>query len=368
MKQNNLGKITWLILLLLLLAALTVMPAAAQGPDGEEDVSIQVGFTAIQWNPPAGISVPVGGASAINRVNITGAFEASAFVLEIGYDAAVVQPDLANIQPGNLLSGTPGVDFFWDKDFMAVAPGCAAGAAIPAGIRITVAYLNSGVPIEGSGPLVEIPWQHAGGADPSFLCVDPVNSQLVDQQGIAAAFPLTITPVNVVAPVNQFRIGLQGGKFSNLSPALGSAPFQIPAANVVNVTVNGLPCIVLPAAPPADGSCAPGFPPPYDVTVERPGYLDVEVTFATNVDVRSIYMLPGDLDNNNEINILDLVNMANLLGNTFAYTGLQPAGLEQADFTGAGFTPDGIIDIRDLVFVARNFGRSGPTDGTGAEF
>jgi hypothetical protein len=372
MKQNNLGQIAWLILLVLLLAMVTVMPAAAQGPDDEEgDVSVQVGFATLAWNPPAGINVPVGGASAINRVNITQAFEATGFVLEIGYDAAVVTPDFVNVRPGTLLPGVANVDYFFRALPMATAPGCAAGAAIPAGLRITVAYFNLDLGlIEGSGPLVEIPWRHAGGAGPSFLCVDPANSKLVDQQGVQALFPLTLTAVFPVAPINQFRIGLQGGKFSNLDPGPGSAPFQIPAANVVNVTVNGAPCIVTPVPPPpADGHCSPGFPPPYDVVVQRPGYLDVNVNFATSTDVRSIYMLAGDLNNDNQINILDMVNMAILLNAPpFVYNGLQAPGTEQGDFTGPGFIPNGVVDISDLVLVARNFGRSGPTNGSGGEF
>lgn len=366
-------KFVYGVVLLLLLVAVAIVPASAQGPEGEgEDVSIQVAFAALLWNPPAGINIPVGGASSINRVIITQAEEATAFVLEIGYDAAVVAPDMApgKIQPGNLLPGTPGVDYFFRALPMAVAPACAAPLGIPAGLRITVAYFNSEAGlIEGSGPLVEIPWQHVAGPGPSSLCIDPVNSKLVDQLGVFVPFPLTMTPVAIVAPVNQFRIGLQGGKPSNLTPL--AAPLAIPAANVIAVTVNGPPCILTPVAPPpADGHCAPGFPPPYDVRVTRPGYLDVKVNFATNADVRSIYMLAGNMNGDSIINILDLVTMVPLLGNVFAYPPGVPI-LEQADFTGGAappFGPDGIIDIRDFVFVARNFGRSGPTDGTGSEF
>lgn len=367
MKKQNRFKLVG-ALLFLLMVIMVAMPVTAQEPEGEEeDVSAQIGFVGFSWNPPAGINVPVGGASSINRINITEAFEVTGFVLEIGYDAAVVTPDFANIEPGKLLPGTPGVDYFFRALPMAAAPGCAAGG-IPAGLRITVAYHNSDVGlIEGSGPLVEIPWIHNGGPGPSSLCVDPVNSQLVDQQGVAAALPMIVTPVNIVAPINQFRIGLQGGKSSNLSPA--SAPLAIPAANVINVTVNGAPCILTPIAPPpADGHCGPGFPPPYDVTVSRPGYLDVQVNFAANADVHSIYMLAGDLDGDNQITILDLVEMVGLLGNTFVYNGLQDPVLERADFTGPGFVPDGVINIADLVLVARNFGRSGPTSGLSSEF
>ena len=37
---------------------------------------------------------------------------------------------------------------------------------------------------------------------------------------------------------------------------------------------------------------------------------------------------------------------------------------EAADFTGPGHAPDGVINIMDLVLMAKNFGSDGPTDGT----
>ena len=75
---------------------------------------------------------------------------------------------------------------------------------------------------------------------------------------------------------------------------------------------------------------------------------------------------PIDLNDDNVINILDIVLMASVLN--------QPAGVstlsQGADFTGPppglGLppAPDGVINIIDLVLVAKNFGASGPTDGT----
>jgi hypothetical protein len=52
--------------------------------------------------------------------------------------------------------------------------------------------------------------------------------------------------------------------------------------------------------------------------------------------------------------------MAGLYGTATPVTG----PLEHYDFSGPGLLPNGVIDISDLVIVARNFGRSGTTDGT----
>jgi hypothetical protein len=344
MKQN-MFKLTGVALLLALLVALIVAPASAQGPDEPGDVGSQAaGFTAIAWNPTV-MQVPINGATAVNRIQVNGASQIFAFTLEVGYDADRVTPDLANVLPGGLLPGTRGVDYFFSVSPTASAPCVPVGAVVPAGFRVIVGYVPGAGPVEGSGPLVEIPWKaHNGPA--SGICIAP-TSQVVDQVGLGTSIPLTNGTLTVVAPSNRFRIGLQGGKPSGLTAA------NVPAVNVINVTVNGLPCPVIA------NSCNPFDGAPYDVKVIRPGYLDVAVNFATNSDVRSIYMLAGDLNSDKTINLLDLVQMAALLGNTFVYNGLQSPALERADFV-----TNGTINIADLVFVARNFGKTGPTDGT----
>lgn len=354
MKQNSLGKIAWLILLALLLAALTVMPAAAQEP--EEDVSSQQAtVAAMLWNP-VNMEVPLLGATAVNRINVEGASDVFAFTLNIGYDANVVTPDIPNIRPGRVLPGTEGVDYVVYRTPLGAAPACAAGVT-PAGFSVTVAYVSDAGPIVGSGSLLEIPWiAHNGGV--SNVCID-ATSQLADQVG--NFLPIPGVPINtaltVVAPANRFRIGLQGGK-----PSFWTA-VQVPVANLIDVQVNSNPCIVDPF-----GNCNPFDGPPYAVSVNRAGYLDVNVSFASNNDVRSIYMLAGDLNDDRSINILDLVSMATRLGQPpFVYNGLQNVNLEEADFTGPGYFPNGIVDIADLVLVARNFGKTGPTDGTAPE-
>jgi hypothetical protein len=340
-----------MILLLLLLAAILVGPAAAQEPEGEEeDVSSQAAtFTSVFWNPPT-MQVPLNGATAINRIFINGANQVYGFTLEIGYDANVVTPDFADIQPGSLLPGTRGVDYIWTASPMTTPPACAGGLT-PAGIRISVAYIDGAGPIEGSGALVEIPWTaHNGGA--SLVCINPGTSRVADQLGLGQAIPGVNTVLTVVAPSTRFRIGLQGGKHAGLPvpPLL--------ANHATEVTVNGLLRPV--AAPPAQATVdTDAALPPYTVEISRLGYLDVSATFDTNADLKTVFMFAGDVNNDNQINILDLSQIAGLLGQPAPVGGT----LEHFDFTGPGLAPNGIIDITDLVLVARNYGLSGPTDG-----
>jgi hypothetical protein len=60
------------------------------------------------------------------------------------------------------------------------------------------------------------------------------------------------------------------------------------------------------------------------------------------------------------VNIFDIQLAASLLGSPVGATTISNA----ADFTGPGYTPDGVINIMDLVLVAKNFGATGPTNGT----
>ena len=70
--------------------------------------------------------------------------------------------------------------------------------------------------------------------------------------------------------------------------------------------------------------------------------------------------MAGDLNDDDVINIFDIQLAASLLGSPVNDNTLS----EAADFTGPGHEPDGVINIMDLVLMAKNFGTDGPTDGT----
>jgi hypothetical protein len=83
--------------------------------------------------------------------------------------------------------------------------------------------------------------------------------------------------------------------------------------------------------------------------IHRAGYLDAEVTVRADLDAHSdmgtLTLISGDVNGDNEINILDL-----------SYVGAKFSGTDaKADLNG-----DGVVDILDLTLVGANFGKSGP--------
>lgn len=359
MQRKNLFKSTWLILLVLILAVMMVAPASAQEPDGDVEAQA-VGFLGFLWNP-ANTFVSRGDGTVVQKLDVQGAEDISGITLAIAYDASVISPQ--DVRPGDLLPGTRGVDYF-----MTVQPG---GGGLECGgdssFTVNIVYFDPTVVINGSGSLIEIVWRSdpdAAVGDVGDVCLDGGASQMTDNGGFpgpaitSVAGTITIQPVTIF----KFQIGLEGGKNAGLVVA------TVPDPIFTDVKINGIyPCDG--GSVDALGFCAfnnSAVSPPYIVAVSRRGYLDVEASFEDPHDSSSIFLWAGDLNNDNVINILDIVLMASLLN--------QPAGVstlsQAADFTGppagAGSppSPDGTVNIIDLVLVAKNFGASGPTDGT----
>ncbi len=357
MKLKNIFKPTYIVLMLLLLVAMMASPVAAQEP-GDGEVEIQaVDFTNFLWNPAA-TTVARGDGTVLTKLNIEGAQQISGFTLAIAYEASVVSPE--NIKSGALLPGTRGVDYF-----MTVATGgggLACSANTDASFTVNVVYFNPTVTINGSGSLVDILWRSdpdAAVGDVGDVCLDGATSLVVDNGGFPSATPvpdtlgtITIDPPNIF----KFQIGLEGGKNSGFNVV------AVPDNIFTGVKINGLyPC-------DGGGVDALGFcafnnattSPPYEVSVSRFGYLDATSAFADPSDSSSIWLLAGDLNDDNVVNIFDIQLIASLLGSPAGATTIS----QGADYTGPGYVPDGVINIMDLVLVAKNFGAKGPTDGT----
>jgi hypothetical protein len=351
MKQRNLFKPIYVVAVVLMLVAVMAGPAMAQEPE-EPDVGVQiVDFTAFLWNPFSALVARNDG-TVVQKLNIEGAQQISGFTLAIAYDSDIIAPD--DVRPGALLPGTEGVDYFFS-----VNPG---GGGLACGgdssFTINVAYLDPAMTIEGTGSLVEIVWRSdpaASVGDVSTVCLDGPSSSVVDNGAVMGPPVPSTFGFITVEPFNIFKlqIGLEGGKNSGLiQPAVPNTVFT-------DVKINGLlSCdgggVDLLGYCAFNGAAAP----PYTVEVSRFGYLDVETSFDPS-DSSSVFMLAGDLNDDNEINILDIQIMINLFGPVGA-----SAVSVAADYTGPGHIPDGIVNIMDLVLVAKNFGASGPTAGT----
>lgn len=360
MKRKKLFKSTWVTLLLIFLTVMLVAPAAAQEPE-DGDVSVQVvDFTAFLWNP-ATTYVSRGDGKVSTKLDVQGAQQISGLTLAIGYSASVVSPQ--SISPGDLLQGTRGVDYFFTVQSGGGALACGGDSSF----KVNIVYFDPTVTINGSGSLLDILWRSdpdAAVGDVADICLDGATSLVTDNGGFPGpAVPdvlgtITVQPTSIF----KFQIGLEGGKNAGLNV------MAVPQNIFTDVKINGIyPCdggSVDPA-----GFCAfnnAAVLPPYTVAVSRFGYLDAKTTFTDPHNSSTIFLWAGDLNDDNVVNILDIVLMASVLN--------QPAGIsslsQAADYTGAPpapglpSAPDGVINIIDLVLVAKNFGVSGPTDGT----
>jgi hypothetical protein len=349
-------KLTVVILLLALVSLLTLLPVAAQEPDVEAQI---VDFVEFIWNPDTTV-VARGDGSVRTELVMVGAQQVSGFSLVIGYNASVIKPD--SIDPGDLLPGTPGVDYFFTVQTGGNGVNCEDG--LDSSFTIHVAYFDPTVTIEGTGPVADITWRSdpdAAVGDVGYICLSGGDSLVVDNGGVPSLTPVVDTlGTIIIEPANLFKIqlGLEGGK--NSGDVILAAPEEI----YTIVTINGIyPC-------DSGGVDALGFcafnnattSPPYAISVNRFGYLSAQATFAGGTDATSIWLLAGDLNDDDVVNILDIQLLASLMGAPVVAT--SPTLLHAADYTGPGFLPDNVVNIQDLVLVARNFGVSGPTDGT----
>jgi hypothetical protein len=352
MHPKILLKLSLTMLLLVLTGILVILPVAAQGPDVEAQL---VGFGGFVWNP-ADTTVAEDDGTVKTELVITGAEQINGFTLAIGYDSTIVNPD--SVQPGDLLPGTQGVDYFYTVQTGGGALACGGNNSF----TVNVAYFDRATFVEGSGSLVEIMWRAdmaASNGMSGTICLDGATSQVVDNGSVPGPAVTDTTGTINVGPASLFsiQIGLEGGK--NSGDVILAAPEEI----YTIVTVNGIyPCDG--GAVDAMGFCTfnnATTSPPYTISVDRFGYLSADATFATGQDANSIWLLAGDLNDDDVVNILDIQLMASLLNSPVITTSTLSAA---ADYTGAGFAPDDVINILDLVLIAKNFGADGPSNGT----
>jgi hypothetical protein len=225
-----------LILLLLLLMMMTVLPAVAQSPDDERDVSVQVvDFAAFLWNPTS-TSVSRGDGTVVQKLDVQGASEISGLTLSIGYSASIVSPQ--DVRPGDLLPGTRGVDYFFTVQTGGGALACGGDASF----SVNIVYFDPTVTINGSGSLIDIVWRSdpdAAIGDVADVCLDGATSLVTDNGGfpgpavVDVPGDITVTPPSIFT----FQIGLEGGKDAGLLVV------AVPDSLFTDVKINGIyPC------------------------------------------------------------------------------------------------------------------------------
>lgn len=347
MRARNLLKSYVLISLLLLLAITVVAPAAAQEPeegeDGEVNVQTIASLTAIGFLP-ATLAVPVDSTGTI-EVQIVDAADVYGFTLVINYNGNNTEIDPTQVEPGSLVPGTRGVDYFMDATTpvpLGILP-CGNSALV-----VTVTYLNPNVgPIQGTGPLVQIPIKGKSIVTGSPICINGPASDITDLSGSGfGGLPGAAASINVIAGVF-LRVSLEGNKPT--APVLVSTG----AVHQIAVEVNSAPVVVFPVGLSAYTILGP---PPYNsIKATRPGYLEATATNVNSSNLPTIKLVAGDVDFDNHITILDLRLMAqNYWGLTSGAGSLPPVEVSDYD-------ADGVVGITDLVLVARNFGQIGPT-------
>lgn len=89
----------------------------------------------------------------------------------------------------------------------------------------------------------------------------------------------------------------------------------------------------------------------YTFTISAPGFLSATRTdtISANASLPTVTLLAGDIDQNGIIDPLDVGTLGNMYGKS-------PLTLAAADLTG-----DQLVDLRDLVLLAANYRKTGPT-------
>ncbi|MBN1991636.1 MAG: hypothetical protein JW953_02960 [Anaerolineae bacterium] len=351
MKYQNLSQLFHIaFIFVLLLTVATVTPVTAQEPETDEsEVEIQiVDFIRFLWNPEE-TSISRGDGAVVTSLNIEGAQQISGFTLAIAYDASIVSP--SDVRPGALLPGTKGVDYFFTVTNGGIGLNCGGDSSF----LINFVVLEPRLTIEGSGSLVDILWRSDPDAavdDEARICLDGSDSLIVDNNGVKSRTAVvdTVGKITVIPQsIFRFQILLEGGKNS------GEVADVVPEPIFTQITINNTYSCDGQGVD-KDGFCAfnnATQEPPYFIQVNRTGYLEAVVSLDEPTDATSILLLAGDLNNDNVVNILDIRQMAGLLGQTVG-----PYTMAEA----ADYTSDDKLDIMDLVLVAKNYGMAGPTE------
>ncbi len=316
----------------------------------------------------------------------------------IGYTAANVVPvdtdsSVPGVQPAELRS-----DFFGSTPTPAAnevlaAPSCPGGFA-------TCIHLSMVGPAQTNktGTIARLHWRGVAPGVGGFVILNPViapppyppapYTTLSDADGYLIplnSFP--VTPIVILGPAN---VGIGGIVLrQGVPPAVG--PGTHGCTQIIATSGTGFvagPAFTLVAPPPdlpAQVNTAGGFllaivsGGTYTVRASYPGYLQAQkanvFVSGGQVLIGPTKLYGGDVNGDNNINILDIVTIIGSLGTTGVpvgssaavcvppvegANGLPPAVAPPPDSI-VDINDDGVVNISDLAIAAGNFGKTGPT-------
>ncbi len=315
----------------------------------------------------------------------------------IGYDATRVVPvdtnsSVPGVQPAELRS-----DFFGVNPTPA-ANEVLAGASCPGGFAdcIHVAMVGP-AQTNNTGVVARLHWRGVAAGVGGFIILNPVVAPppyppapftaLSDANGYL--IPLNSYPVTPIVILGADNVGIIGIVLrQGVPPAVGPGTHgctQIIATSGVGFIAG--PAFTLIAPPPdlpAQVNTAGGFRlaiasgGTYTVRASYPGYLQAQKANVSVsgglVSLGTTKLYGGDVNGDNNINILDIVTIIGSLGSTGVPVGSSVAACTMDGYPGNPPPPpamppdsavdindDGVVNISDLAITAGNFGKTGPT-------
>jgi hypothetical protein len=260
----------------------------------------------------------------------------------INYDNTIVSVDDADDNPANGTQVAISTEFFGSSVFVAaneVETPCSMGSS-PACVHIALSH--SGDPITNkTGKIATITWG-ALAAGPMGLAVDS-NTVLADEDG--QEFPINSTSVPSITVVSA---GMLEGHVLRQGTRTDHSLTDVVAYNSGGGVINTAQTDAMgyfTMTVPLGGT--------YLVQAWYNGYLKSQKSnvyvVGANVALGTTTIPGGDVNSDNNINILDIVTIISSYGST---------GVPATD--PADINDDGTINIFDLTIAAGNFGTYGP--------
>lgn len=258
----------------------------------------------------------------------------------IRFDPTILAVDDADDNPANGTQVSVSTEFFGGSVFIAAneVTSCPSG-----GTCVHLALSHSGAPITNrTGKIATITWAGLAAGDAGLEVALP-ETVLADVNG--ADVPINSTSVPAIAVVEP---GTISGKVLRQGTRTNHADTEVVAYN----TGGG---VVGTATTLADGSFELIVPigGTYLVQASYNGYLKAQKSsvyvVGAAVDLGTTTILGGDVNGDNNVNILDIVTIISRYGTT-GWGPTEPADIND----------DGEVNIFDLTIAAGNFGRYGP--------